>query len=92
MSNEELRSIEKSDPVAPKTIGQATVMSIKDWIITILITMIPVVNLVMLFVWAFSKDENPNKSNWAKANLVWMVISIILAVLFFGSIFSLLKS
>lgn len=60
----------------------APVMSVKDWVITILITIIPGVGIIMLFVWAFGSGENPNKSNWAKAQLVWFVIGIVLTVLF----------
>ena len=60
---------------------QAQVMSTKDWIITLLITFIPVVGFVMLFVWAFGSGENPNKSNYAKAALIWTAIGIVLSVI-----------
>lgn len=56
----------------------AQVMSTKDWIITLLISFIPLVGFIMLFVWAFGSGENPNKANWAKATLIWMVIGIAL--------------
>lgn len=69
-----------------------SVMTIKDWLITMLITAIPLVGIVMLFVWAFSDGTNVNKSNYAKATLIWFVIvaiiSIIFAIMFFGLIFS----
>ena len=64
------------------------VLTFKDWLITILISSIPVVNLIMFFIWAFSKGENPNKANWAKANLAWMAIGIILTIIFFSAIAS----
>jgi len=64
------------------------VLSFKDWMITILVASIPVVNLIMFFIWAFSKEENPNKANWAKANLAWMAIGIILTLMFFSAIAS----
>jgi fatty acid desaturase len=64
------------------------VLTFKDWLITILISSIPVVNLIMFFIWAFSKEENPNKANWAKANLAWMAIGIILTIIFFSAIAS----
>lgn len=60
------------------------VMSIKDWMITILITAIPLVGFVMLFVWAFGGGSaNPNKQNWAKATLIWFAIIIALYLIFF---------
>jgi hypothetical protein len=60
---------------------QAAVVSTKDWVLTYLIMIIPLVNIIMLFVWAFSTTENPNKSNWAKARLIWMAIGIALFIL-----------
>ena len=38
-------------------------VSVKDWIITILITAIPLVGLIMLFVWAFGDGAQPSKKN-----------------------------
>ena len=61
-------------------------MSLKDWIITFLISSIPLVGFVMLFVWAFGSGENPNKSNFAKAALIWMAIWCVLVFLLWGSI------
>lgn len=43
--------------------------------------MIPLVNLIMMFVWAFSSNTNPNKANYFKAALILFVIYLVLAVL-----------
>jgi hypothetical protein len=64
------------------------VVSVTDWVLTILISSIPIVNIVMLFVWAFGESTNVNKANWAKATLIWIAISIGLLVVF-GMIFGL---
>ena len=52
--------------------------------------MIPLVNLIMMFVWAFSSNTNPNKANYFKAALILftivMAIYLVLAVVIFGSI------
>ena len=61
---------------------QAEEVTLGDWMVTILLSAIPVVNLVMLFLWAFGSTTNPSKANWAKATLIWMVIGIALAILF----------
>lgn len=53
---------------------QTNVLSTKDWVITLLISFIPMVGFIMLFVWAFGSNENPNKANWAKAMLIWFAI------------------
>ena len=62
------------------------VMSVKDWLITLIITAIPIVGLIMLFVWAFS-EGNVNRQNWAKAALIIAAIFIVLYILFFVIIF-----
>ena len=59
-------------------------ISLGDWMLTILITAIPIVGFVMLFVWAFSASTNPSKANWAKATLIWFAIVIVLYILFFA--------
>ena len=67
-------------------------VSTKEWILTLLLTFIPIVNIIMLFIWAFGSGHNPSKSNWAKAALIWaavfMVFYVILGVLFGVAIFN----
>ena len=69
---------------------QAPVVSVKEWLITNLIMMIPLVNIVMMLVWAFGSNTNPNKANYFKAALILfaivMVIYLVLAVVIFGSV------
>lgn len=65
------------------------VMSIGDWIITLLIMCIPFVNLIMILVWAFSGNSNPNRANFCKANLILMAIGVVfwfIIIAVFGSI------
>jgi branched-subunit amino acid transport protein AzlD len=66
-------------------------MSVKDWLITLLIMAIPLVGFIMLFVYAFSDTENVNRKNWAKAQLIVLAVVIGLVILFgilFGAIFA----
>jgi len=65
----------------------APVMSLGDWIITFIILAIPIVNIVMLFVWAFSSGTNPNKANFCKAYLIIALVAIVLFLLFGGLAF-----
>ncbi len=69
---------------------QAQVMSTREWIITILISAIPLVGFVMLFVWAFGSGENPNKANWAKAMLIWFAIAVGLFIILWVTIIAAL--
>lgn len=59
-------------------------ISIGNWIISLILTMIPIVNIIMLFVWAFSNGTNPTKANWTKAALILILVWIILGIIFGG--------
>lgn len=74
------------ETTVPASATTAPVMSVKDWVITYIITIIPIVGIVMLFVWAFSSGQNPNKSNWAKAALIVAAIMMVLYFLVFAAI------
>jgi hypothetical protein len=66
-------------------------VSIGEWIVTLLLLCIPIVNIVLLFVWAFDSSAKLSKSNWAKAMLIFVGISIIVGIfcgIVFGSILS----
>lgn len=66
-------------------------MSVKEWLITLILSALPLVGIVMLFVYAFGSNENVNRQNWAKAQLLLAAIIIGLLIVFaiiFGSIFA----
>lgn len=44
---------------------------------------IPLVNLILLFVWAFGGNAPVSKANWAKASLIWILIAIVINVILF---------
>lgn len=58
-------------------------VTVGNWILTTLLMCIPFVNIVLLFVWAFGSNTPISKANWAKAALIWGLISIVLYVLLF---------
>ena len=60
----------------PNTVG--------DWVLTIFLACIPCVGLILLFVWAFGNNTNKSKSNWAKAQLIWMAIGIIISIILYA--------
>jgi uncharacterized membrane protein YdbT with pleckstrin-like domain len=66
--------------------SSAPVMSLGDWIITMIVLSIPLVGFIMMFVWGFSSSANPNKANFCKAALIFFLISVVLSFLFFGSV------
>lgn len=65
----------------------APVISLGEWIITFIVLAIPLVNIVMLFVWGFSAATNPSKQNFCKATLIVYLIGIVLFFLFGGLAF-----
>lgn len=81
-SHEEKQKKEELDR-EPITVG--------GYLIMFLIMCIPVVNLVVLLLWAFGKNGNVNRRNFSRAALVYIAIGIVLsisAVLFFVGIFA----
>ena len=56
-------------------------MSIGSWIITFILLAIPLVNLIMLFIWAF--DATSERRNYARAYLIILGIVLVLWILLF---------
>lgn len=67
-------------------------MTIGDWLITFIIQAIPLVGIIMIFVWAFGDSTHPSKKTWAQATLIMMLIVIVLMIIFFAAIWTLLGS
>ena len=66
-----------------------SVVSTGEWIIAIIITAIPFVGIIVLLIWAFSGNSVPeSKANWAKASLIFYLITVILVICFYGAIFA----
>ncbi len=77
------REIIKEEPIGinPNFAFADEIIYVKEWLITILILCIPIVNIVMPFVWAFSKGVKKSKQNFFKAVLWFFVILIGTAVI-----------
>lgn len=71
------------DPPRPAYDGLEEPVSIGEWVIAFLIMMVPCVNIVMMFVWAFSKNEKKSKSNYFKVQLIIVGIMLVLYFVFF---------
>ncbi len=63
--------------------GSYKPMSVTDWVITFIISYIPLVGIVMLFVWAFGDGTHPSKKTWAQALLIFALIMFVLGIIFF---------
>lgn len=60
-------------------------MTLKDWIITFLLMLIPIANIVLMFVWAFGSNVNKSKKTYFQATLIMIAIVIVFWIIF-GSI------
>lgn len=70
-------------------------VTVGEWIIATIVMMIPLVNIVMMFVWAFGSNTKPSKANYFKAALIMTAISLALtfaiALVFGAAIFGSLS-
>ena len=68
----------QSTVMATTNSGNDDVMSVKEWLITLLILCVPLVNIIMMFVWGFCSNTKPTKANFCKAYLILTAIAIVL--------------
>jgi hypothetical protein len=66
--------------------NEQKIPSVGDWMITLLILSIPLVNFIVLLFWAFSSGTDPIKANFSKAALLWLLIIVVLYALFIGAL------
>ena len=52
-------------------------ISTGEWIVSLILSYIPLIGLIMLLVWAFGGSTSPN---WAKAQLIIVVATFGLAI------------
>ena len=50
--------------------NQEEIVSTHDWLLTLLIMFIPILNIVMILRWSLSPNTNPNKLNFIKAGVI----------------------
>ena len=72
--------------------GSYKPMTVGDWVITFIITYIPLVGFIMLFVWAFGDGTHPSKKSWAQATLIIALAMIVLTIIFIILFFSIIAS
>ena len=70
-------------PAAP--IDPSKEMTVKDWLLTIFLSYLPIAGLVLLIVWAAEQNPIPKyrpRKTWAAGRLIWVIITYVLAVIF----------
>ncbi len=81
--NEEMKRRERT--VNDAEFLNRDVMSVREWMVTMILAMIPLFNLVFLAKWASAdREQTPaNKVNWARGSLVAMgavILSVFLVI------------
>jgi len=66
-------------------------ITVGEWLITLIISSIPLLGIISLLMWAFSRSTPTCKANWAKAWLVLQVIGYAVAILMWGSLISIFQ-
>ncbi len=54
-----------------------------EWILTFIISSLPIVGFIMIIVWAFGDNTKPSKKNWARAVLLFGIIVFVLYIAIF---------
>jgi len=62
---------------APEPELDSRVLSVGEWMLTVLFYIIPIVNIIMMAVWAFSSKGNIHRRNLSRALLLWVIIILI---------------
>lgn len=57
------------------------VLSVGQWLVTLLLLSIPLVNIVLLLVWAFGGSAHPTRRNYSRASLLLFAIIVGFALL-----------
>ena len=55
-------------------------MTVGDWMVTLLVLALPLVNIIMYLVWAFDNKGNPNRRNFCRASLLWFAIIVGISI------------
>lgn len=65
---------------------RSSAVTVGNWMWTLILASIPVVNLIFFIITAFA-TRKASKRSWAIANIIWMVLIaavVVCAVVFFG--------
>lgn len=71
-------------------VNQWPPMKIGNWIATNLLMLIPIANIILVFVWAFGKNVNPSKKSYFQAYLILALVGVVLVIVLWSVLFSIL--
>ena len=57
-------------------------LSTGEWLLTLIVGIIPCAGLILYIIWAFGNSGNLNRRNYCRASLIFQVISYVLVIFF----------
>lgn len=61
-----------------------------EWLWSLILTAIPIVNLVVLLIWSFGAGTSITKRNWARAKLILVAVGTVVSVIALIALFGVL--
>ena len=52
-------------------------ISVGNWLLTFIVTAIPILNIIVIIYWSLSKNAHPSKMNYARAMILLFVFEFI---------------
>ncbi|WP_411827911.1 hypothetical protein [Luteolibacter sp. AS25] len=68
--------------LARQTGGTSPHLSVGDWLITLILLAVPILNIVLIIYWAFFSSGNQGRINFCRATLLLTLAGIIIVLLF----------
>ena len=70
--------------------GGSEPLRVGQYIGMLLLMYVPLINIILLFMWSFGSSVNPNKKNFARASLILCAVSLIIMLIAGGAIIGVL--
>lgn len=70
-------------------VRDTSVVKIGDWMITILLLTLPIINIIYMIALLVSKSVNQNKKNYVLATIIFIVLFYVIGIGLFFGIFTL---
>lgn len=69
-------------PLVPPYDPTTSVMSVGSYVAVLLLSSIPIVNIICWIIWLVSPDTNKNKKNFIIANIIICAIGVVVTIIF----------
>jgi len=83
---------DQAPPRSQATENGEVPMTLGDWMLTLLLLYLPIVNIVMLIIWSVDSKTSTTKKHFAWATLIFMAIGIVLSIIFSGIVMAIVAS